>query len=204
MNTAWTEYKDAEYHDTLAAAAWTWVCLIEARLSGAETPGAVAAYDRATLALTQLPMEHGKYGSAKRFDRCRWASPDIDGQGHAEHPWSKRITKELIWKAGSAALSRGVDRAALVGPIALILDARQDAVLLPHARVTQLGVLSDRAGDGLAGRYRGALESGSLVLIDRASGAHLSPERADEIDAVATRQVSQALEAIRQLPGRSA
>lgn len=203
MNT-WTEYKDAEYHDTLAATAWTWVCLLEARLAGAETRGAVAAYDRATLALTQLPMEHGKYGSAKRFERCRWASPDVDGQGHAEHPWSKRITKELIWKAGSAALSRGVDRTALVGPISLILDARQDAVLLPHARVTQLGVLSDRAGDGLAGRYRGALESGSLVLIDRASGTPISPERADEIDAAASRQVSQALEVIRQLPGRSA
>lgn len=204
MKVAWTEYKDAEYHDTLAAAAWTWICLIEARLSDVAGRSAIAAYDRATLALTQLPMEHGKHGSAKRFDRCRWASPDVDGKGHAEHPWSKRITKEILWNAGSSALKRGVDRLDLVKPFALILDARQDAVLLPHARVTQLGVLSDRAGDGLAGRYKGALESESLVLIDRASGERLSPERAVEIDEAATQQIFQALATIHRTIGKSA
>ena len=198
MNT-WTEYKDSEYHDTLVATAWTWVCLIGARLGGVETKAAVAAYDRATLALAQLPMEHGKYGSSKRFDRCRWSAPDIDDQGHAEHPWAKRITKDILWTEGSAALRRGVAREAMVGSFASILDARQDAVLLPHARVTQLGVLSDRAADGLAGRYAGALETGSLVLIDRASGTRLTVSQAVDISERVDRQVAEGVERLRSL-----
>lgn len=201
MGNEWRNYRDDCYWDTLASTSWIWACLVEARMLVPSTPGVLEAYDRSTLTLAQLPMEHGKYGADKRYERCRWEMPGVEARGHAEHPWCKRITKALLWESGSEALRRGVRKEDLVVPFSGILDARQDTVLLPHARVTQLGVLSDRAGDGLGARYKGALASGRLTLLDRETGELMTPDMVEEIDVASREAVERSLEAIRQLPG---
>jgi hypothetical protein len=188
---------DPLYRPVLLATSDAWLALIEARLAAPHPEAARQAYDRATLVLAQLPMEHGRQGASKRFARCRWRASGADEDtGHCEHPWSKRVTKSLLWDAASAALTRGVPRARLVESFAEVLDARQDTVLLPHARVLQLGVASDRGGDGLRGRYLSAVSSGRLVLHDAASGARVDPSHVEDVEASVERRVAAALGAM--------
>lgn len=200
----WVDYKTEEYWDVLRATAWTWLNIIEARLTIPENispNSAMEAYRRSTISLAQLPLEYGTAGSPKRFDRCRWRDARVpmvpNDSLHCEHPWSKKLTKEYLWDTGSAALQRGATKDELVEPFSEILDARQDTVLLPHTRVTQFGVLSERAADGLAKRYTPAVLSGGVTLIDRETGMILSVRDIEEIEDIVQKRVSNALKKIK-------
>jgi hypothetical protein len=106
---------------------------------------------------------------------------------HCEHPWSKKVTKKLI---EDLVANRTVgDDGALVDSICLILDARQDTVLLPTAALSTWSVLSERSHDGLAQRYSTAVVH---MLVDRRDGRALTAEDLRHIDAEAVDKVHEA------------
>lgn len=198
---AWSDYRTPEYYEVLKSTAWAWLSCIEARITAPGTfseKAATEAYNRTIITLPQLPLEHGGSGIEKRFDRSRWRDVRVclapGTRLHGEHPWSKHVTKRLVWENGSSALKRGVKKEDLVGPLTEILDARQDTVLLPHERVSQYGIVSEMKADGLGGRYVPAIESGSIDLIDRSTGAHVTLDEIREIESRIEERVSAAVE----------
>lgn len=205
----WKEYRlEREYYDALTAVSWMWANLIEMRISapwdkGVSERGVSESYARATLALAQMPMEYGKNGSSKRFDRSRWRDVSVTNPPqdtlHCEHPWSKKETKRILWECGSQALKCGAKKEDLIAPFSGILDARQGTVLLPHSRLSSLGVLSEAKGDGLVPRYGNAIREGKIRLIHRGTGVELTFEDVDKIDVAAREAVQCAVEGIKKL-----
>lgn len=208
----WREYRlEREYYDALTAVAWMWANLIEMRITaprdkGVSETGSAEAYARATLALAQMPMEYGKNGSAKRFDRSRWRDVSVTDPPqdtlHCEHPWSKKETKRILWEHGSEALKRGVRKEDLIAPFSGILDARQGTILLPHSRLSSLGILSESKGDGLVPRYGGAIREGRIRLIHRGNGVELGLDDVVKIDEAASEAVQSAVKTIKKLSGK--
>lgn len=167
------------YAAVLTGTASIWLaCIEELRRAGGPAPGVEAAYERAVWVLAQLPQEVDDLDA--RFDRSRWRSadvvPDVDTTNYyCEHPWHKKRTKGIVYGVATHALDHGVSRPEIIQAIADILDARQDTVLLPHAPVRGEGILHESRGDGLAERYVGVAELGTLI--DRRTGQPVTLEQ---------------------------
>lgn len=184
----WTDFRASpRYRQLLDATAWTWIALLRAADEGQTHPaiGSEAlreALDRATAALPQLPMEFDS--GDFRFERSRWRShliePERPMQMHCEHPWTKRKTREIVVELYRAGRSCRI--AKLVEAVAIVLDARQDTVLLPSARLRDLGVIADPRKDGFWPRYRNALETSRLRLIDRLDGSTVEPANLEYLE----------------------
>lgn len=205
LDGQWVDYRTDEYRDVVRATAWMWLSLIESRLflpKNITSSSGTEAFKRSTLALTQLPLEYGSSGPTKRFERSRWRAADvsIDSKGtlHCEHPWSKKVTKTLLWDSGSQALSRGMKKEELVEHFSEILDARQDTVLLPHTTITQFGIKTEHVADGLEQRYSNAVRDGKISLIDRLTGTILNLEDIRKIESRVELRVSTALKMINE------
>ena len=197
----WIDYRTDEYYDVLRSTTWIWLCLVESclnRPSNVTETAVTEAYKRAIIALVQGPAEYGHRGPSKRFDRCRWRSSEVTmtpaKNPHCEHPWSKKITKSLLWDHCSAALLRGVKKEDLIVPASEILDARQDTVLLSNMKTSNYGVLSERAADGLLGRYSSAVEKSAIVLHDRKTGGILTVEDIKVIESDVQQKVAVGVE----------
>jgi hypothetical protein len=185
-DTHWQDFRTPDYTSLLHATAWTWIKIIQAFTSPppplANTPAISSTYYRATLALPQLPSEGTN--NSRRFNNSRWrhanVSTPIHPHPHCEHPWSKRITKDIVLNATSLALSRGANPEDLILPISAIIDSRQDTLLLPSQDTSSHKVIPNSQGDGLASRYASPIDLG--LIIDRATGKPISPSDASQIE----------------------
>lgn len=198
-DSVWTPCNtDPAFIEALDGTASIWVALLKRSFAEPQRAGLRLAYDRAVLALAQLPIEYA--GPETRFNRCRWRAagvqPGKNPDVHCEHPWTKKRTKTMIWEAAMAALSRGVPDQDIVAAVAALLAARQDTVLLPHKKLTQMGVLSERHHDGLAARYTGAISAGKLELTDRLTGKRLTKDDILEIERISFAQVEASIKAL--------
>lgn len=196
----WKSYRTPGYYEVLLSTAWSWITAIDARVNrppDITEDAALQSYNRTIITLPQLPLENGGSGIEKRFDRSRWRDASVSvapgTKLHSEHPWSKHVTKRMLWEAGSAALLRGARREDLVHPFTEIIDARQDAVLLPHERVSLFGIVSELRADGLLGRYSSPIREGRLTLLDRATGSVVTLEEIEAIEAEIARRTTTAL-----------
>lgn len=181
----WRPYaNEPAFRSVLDGVAQVWGGLLRLRLAAPGHHGVSMAYDRAVLALAQLPIEYEGPGS--RFMRSRWRSSDVvpgeDVLTTCEHPWTKMRTKDLVLVAGMVALGRELPPEAFARGVSEILAARQDTVLLPR-KYAHLEVVSERRGEGLLGRYAPAVRAGKLVLIDRAT-RDLQPLAAPELERI--------------------
>jgi hypothetical protein len=193
----WFHYtRDPDFVAALDGTARTWVHLLRMWHVEPQGAGLRLAYERAVLALAQLPIEYA--GPATRFERCRWRAADVEPgtheRVHCEHPWTKKRTKRVIMEAGIVALRRNVPHEDIVAAIGNILAARQDTVLLPHGRLTQLGVLTEVHHDGFAGRYGNAVATNRLRLIDRLTGDALQPADLVTVEAASRARVRTSVE----------
>lgn len=177
----WTDYRDALYWETLGAAARLLVILHrEAQAQGGR--GWEIVRWRAMSDMVQIPQECR--GSDLRWERSRWRHRLVDparpGRPHVEHPWAKARTKALVWELILSSPDAPID--ALSWAVAAVLDARMDTALLPAQRDPgQWGVLESGRADGLGERY--SVAAGRGDLIDRASGAPVSPGDLAHIEA---------------------
>jgi hypothetical protein len=179
----WLNHRDQpQYWALLRETARAWLSLLRLRdgqgvCTSQEHLARRAVYSRLTTALPQLPIEW--MGSESRYNRSRWRLDTVVSglPMHCEHPWSKKITRKLIETLYTN--SRAEDEE-LVDSISLILDARQDTVLLPSANLSSVGVLSEKNHDGLHSRYTPVLAQHKLI--DRMTGAPLTAEELDQID----------------------
>lgn len=185
-DTQWQDFRsDPNYTPILHSTAWTWIKIIQAFTSApprlANSPALSSTYYRATLALPQLPSEGTN--NRNRFNNSRWRHSSITpntSSPHCEHPWSKRITKDIVLNATSIALSHGAHPEDLILPIAAIIDSRQDTLLLPSQHITQHNVLPNSQGDGLAIRYAQLINDNTII--DRTTGNPITSTDATNIE----------------------
>lgn len=201
LSGPWYDYRtDPRYREHLAAAGRWKVALwdIARRMEdavGCRTVPDLLAYKRATRELTQMPMEFA--GPDARWQNSRWRHADVlhkqsGDLTHCEHPWTKKGTEEMLAGPVMAALRRGGDPDAIAVLVCVVIDARQDTVLLPSATVTAWDVTA--AGDGLA-RYRRAASR----LIDRKTAQPATAEMLDAIDREVENTVKDAITRIEAL-----
>ena len=99
----WTDFREIPlYQDTLKHSAEAFVALYI--ISGPHK----RVYKTATQQLAQAPMEFD--GGNQRYLRARWRLPTYSygSNTHGEHPFTKKVTKELI----AEAITRGDDHGA--------------------------------------------------------------------------------------------
>ncbi len=201
----WTDFRTDRYFALLHATAYIWVAnlvaaeaanvaILDGRVHNFDRRAIQAAYKRATLAIPQLPMEVGNVDL--RFERCRWRHEDVPTgtptTTHCEHPWSKKRTRKLVEASVRAAMQRGVDTVTIAEAIAVVLDVRQDTVLMPSDDDKKWGIRNEKEADGLAGRYRDITER----LVDRKTGDRLTPQLVAELEAERTQSMRLALDSI--------
>lgn len=192
----WVDFRiEPEYWAVLKETARAWLGLIRIReeqipsgISSLERYARISVFNRTTNALPQLPIEWR--GSESRYNRARWrlGFVETDSPMHCEHPWSKKITKKLIELL--VANKTAGDDADLIDGICLILDARQDTLLLPSATLSNWSILTERNHDGLAQRYATAVTV--YTLIDRKDGSVLSLQNLYDLDAAASNKIKEA------------
>jgi hypothetical protein len=184
---AWKDFRDDLYWETLRSTARTIVHLIQDGLSHPGRGSELVAH-RAMQGLVQLPQE--SRGAHLRWERSRWRHSSVDpsspGRPHVEHPWCKATTKALLRQLVSGGGERLAERAAQV------LDARMDTVLLPGQRdLGRWGVLESSGADGILVRYSHCAAQGGLI--DRLTGARLTPSDLIAIEAERRGRVDAAL-----------
>lgn len=192
----WIDFRiEPEYWAVLKETARAWLGLIRIReeqipsgISSLERHARISVFNRTTNALPQLPIEWR--GSESRYNRARWRLGFVETNSpmHCEHPWSKKITKKLIELL--VANKTAGDDADLIDGICLILDARQDTLLLPSATLSNWSILTERNHDGLAQRYATAVTV--YTLIDRKDGSVLSLQNLYDLDAAASNKIKEA------------
>lgn len=190
----WLDHRQQpQYWALLRETARAWLGLLKLRdeqsmCTPQEYLARLAVYNRLITTLPQLPIEWS--GPETRYNRSRWRLAGVESgmTMHCEHPWSKKITRKLIetlfMNAGTE------DDEVLIDSIALILDTRQDTVLLPSANLSSVNVLSEKHHDGLHSRYAPALTHHKLI--DRATGTELTLQDLDTIDACVEHKLQEA------------
>lgn len=195
----WSDYRGEEYWKLLEATALMWVGIIRTYLemvhAGIDGGAIHEAYKRASGNMQQLPIEWKN--NDLRFERSRWrhehVRPGIKTIAHCEHPWTKKVTQELVWDHVKVALARNVPHAEIGKHVAEILDARQDTVLLPGQAGKKWGLVSGKA-DGILVRYGGIAAAGNLI--DRKTGVKIAPADLARIEQNVERRVNMARSAL--------
>ena len=198
----WQDFRTPEYHNFLAATAWMMIEILRAHVSppdGLDADALMEAYERANHSLPKLPMEWD--GDESRLENSRWRHGAIpvgtDTDDHyCEHPWSKSETLLLLRKHAGPALRRGASSLDMLAHVSVIVDMRQDTVLLPHGGLEKLFILHESKADGLLGRYGDGVRDQNIQLIDRMDGAVLNYERIRTIEVAMQERVDQACQAL--------
>lgn len=183
----WTDFRKVPlYRETLKDTAEAFIALY--RISGPHK----RVYRTATQQLAQAPMEYD--GGNSRYLRARWRLPSYSygDPTHGEHPFTKKVTKDLIAKAITQGVTHGADDCKIVDVIMEILDCRQDTVLMIDGNQKKSAGLILPMGDGFVERYLPKSDQ----LIDRSNGALL--DRAD-IEAIQQSYQERWLDAINSL-----